>query len=44
MASLGEKYDGCPAPNALTNEAKILVFLIQKVIAYAKAQTFVFPT
>jgi hypothetical protein len=41
MASSGEKYDACPAANALTNEAKISAFHIQKVVACAKAQTFV---
>jgi hypothetical protein len=30
MASSGEKYDACPAANALTNEAKISAFYIQK--------------
>lgn len=44
MASSGEKYDGCLAVNGLTNEAKISAFLIQNVVAYAKAQTFVAQT
>ena len=42
MASSGEKYDVCPAANALTKEAKISAFHIQKVVACAKAQTFVY--